>query len=260
MRGLSPLLVLAFTLTLGQPASASTNSDPGMPTIMQSDRGWVDTTNSVDQQTMERLRTQSDRIGQIDGGRKGFQLAGVFFHDIASDPSEYASKLGNQNGIGSSKNNNGIVVMVLLDRPGKDGHKPYVWVTAAGGLQGDLPDSRISDFENQFFVPDRANGHWQEGLVQLVTKLGDFLNDPNSVSDQSESSGFDLGSIPWWGWVLIIVVGIFVVVVIAAAASSGGGSGRGSSWGGGGWSSGGGSSDSGFGSGGSGFDGGGSGT
>jgi uncharacterized membrane protein YgcG len=238
-RRLWPALFFALFLLGALAQSAAAAQDPPIPTIASSDRGWVDTTGKVDSATLSSLRDQSDRISQIDGGSKGFQLAGVFFNDIASAPSQFASNVGNQNKIGSATNNNGVVIIVLLDRKGNDGNKPYIFVTAAGGLQGDLPDSRINNFEQQYFVPDRSSSHWQRGLITLVTKLGDFLSDPKSVQDQSSDSN----TIPLWVILLaLFVIIFFVVIIVVAVRKGGGGSGffgdssgdSGSSWGGGG--------------------------
>jgi uncharacterized membrane protein YgcG len=102
--------------------------DPPIPHITQADRGWVDTTGSVDSKTLESLRQVSDRVTS-----EGFQLAGVFFSDISSDPSQFASDVGNQNGIGSRNKDNGLLIMILLDRAGTDGNKPYIFVAPGRG-------------------------------------------------------------------------------------------------------------------------------
>lgn len=90
-RSLLGLLLFVGVVLTG----CSLSLDPTIPQITKSDRGWVDTTNSVPAATMEALRQQSDRIG-----KEGFQLAGVFFSDTFSDPAQFATTVANKNGIG----------------------------------------------------------------------------------------------------------------------------------------------------------------
>jgi len=160
--------------------------------------------NSVDTNTVESLRMASDRFES-----EGFQLAGAFFSDIASDPSQFASDFGNANGIGSANKDNGLVIIVLLDRAGTDGNKPYIFVAPGRGLGGLLNDAKITKFREAFFNPLRAQGQWQQGLIQLSNKLADYLASPDAKEFSDENlqtitgtsqSGDD------WHWIIIAVL------------------------------------------------------
>lgn len=218
-------------------------SDPPIPTITQDDRGWVDTTGTVSSQTLDTLRNESDKFHQ-----EGFELAGVFFHDIASDPSQFGSDVANQNGIGSASTNNGLTFLVLLDREGNDNHKPYLFVTTGRGLEAALPDSKVQWFMEKYFFPDRADGKWQQGLVQLADKFAQYLAEPSN----QEFADKNLDPTYWWdsmsaGEQLIVIIvtvilAILILIFLAktgliwiffAAASSGSGGNGGSSGGGG---------------------------
>src|SRR5207244_1049656 len=118
---------------------------------------------------------------------EGFQLAGAFFSDIASDPSQFASDFGNTNGIGSSNKDNGLVIIVLLDRKGTDGNKPYIFVAPGSGLEGLLNDAKITRFREAYFNPLRAQDKWQQGLVSLTTKFAQYLAQP-SAKEFSDAS------------------------------------------------------------------------
>lgn len=259
--GLLPVLLLLLT-------AATLAGDPPIATITQADHGWIDPTGRVDANTLEQLRNVSDKVES-----EGFQLAGVFENDIASDPSQYASDVGNQNGIGSANKDNGILILVLLDRSGNDGNTPYIFVATGRGIQGLLPDAKVTEFRDAYFNPLRAQGKWQDGLVQLSTKLAEYLATPNAqeFSDQNLKNLADGGSQSQGdssGWVGFIIFLIMIMIILPLAvfrrhygrSSSSGGSGNSyggsSSWSSSSdsWSS---SSDS-YGGGGS-FDGGGSG-
>ena len=253
------LLALFSVIRSAKPVSAYTlEGDPPIPNITQADRGWVDPTGRVDANTVESLRMASDRIES-----EGFQLAGAFFSDIASDPSQFASDFGNANGIGSANKNNGLVIIVLLDRAGTDGNKPYIFVAPGRGLEGLLNDAKITEFRAAFFNPQRAQGQWQQGLIQLSNKFADYLATPDAKEFSDENlktmagtsqSGNDLLGVIF---VVVFIVGLVIAYIIRHKSSGRGGSGGSS----GGWinwssgsSSGGGSSDGGgsFGGGGSG--------
>lgn len=186
-------------------------ADPAIPHITVSDRGWVDTTETVPAATMEALRKESDRVHA-----GGYQLAGVFFSDIESDPSQFTSDVGNVNGIGSAEKDNGLMILVLLDRKGSDGNKPYIFVAPGRGLEGDLPDSAVTRFREKYFNPLRAQGRWEEGLISLSRELANFMVDlsnpesqsPNPQPTQSTNDGNALM------WVILIFGAIVAAVVI----------------------------------------------
>jgi uncharacterized protein len=254
------LLALFSVIRSAKPVSASTlEGDPPIPNITQADRGWVDPTGHVDASTLESLRMASDRIES-----EGFQLAGAFFSDIASDPSQFASDFGNANGIGSANKNNGLVIIVLLDRAGTDGNKPYIFVAPGRGLEGLLNDAKITKFREAFFNPLRAQGQWQQGLIQLSNKFADYLATPDAkeFSDENlktmagNSNSMSGGDLLWIIIVALIVGGLIgygILREIFGKGGSGGSSGGWTSWSSGS-SSGGGSSGGGgsFGGGGSG--------
>ncbi len=240
------LLLALFSVTLSaKPVSAhSLSGDPPIPNITQADRGWVDPTNTVDGDIMESLRQASDRVES-----EGFQLAGAFFSDIASDPSHFASDFGNANGIGSANKDNGLVIIVLLDRAGTDGNKPYIFVAPSRGLEGLLNDAKITLFREAYFNPLRAQGKWQQGLIQLSNKFADYLATPDAKEFSDENlktmagnsqSGDDLLGIIFK--VIIVVIGVggligYEILRDFRRGGSGGSSGsssHGGSYGGGG--------------------------
>jgi uncharacterized protein len=221
------LLALFSVIRDAKPVSAhSFSGDPPIPHITQADRGWVDPTNTVDADTMESLRQASDRVES-----EGFQLAGTFFSDIASDPSQFASDFGNANGIGSANKDNGLVIIVLLDRAGTDGNKPYIFVAPGRGLEGLLNDAKITRFREAFFNPLRAQGKWQQGLIQLSNKFAAFLASPDAkeFSDENlQTMAGDSQSGDVLGWITfgaLFVVGLIVFFFLRRGVFRGGGSG-----------------------------------
>lgn len=228
------IFLLAFLSgcgTVACPPQGNSLCDPQLPSITSDTGWWVDMTGQVSQSTIQALQQESVSI-QNDG----FQLAGVIVANAASDPSKVASDFGNKNGIGSSEKDNGVVIVVLLDKEGSDGNKPYIFIAPGKGLSG-LTATKLGQVRDNVFVPARANGKWEEGLVATVKAVHALLLNPNMTQYASPTGSSGL---PGWAIVLLVIL-LFIIVVGVAA--------------GGGLNSGGDSSDDGgfFGGGGGGF-------
>jgi uncharacterized protein len=205
---LGVFLLLTLALTACQ-ATIPTGQDPPIPHVTRQDHGWVDPTGRVSASTLEALRQQSDVFET-----EGFQLAGVFFSDVVSDPSKIASDFGNVNGIGSANKDNGLVILVLLDRAGTDGNKPYIFVAPGKGLEGLLNDAKLTRFRDAYFNPLRAEGQWEQGLVRLCSKFAEYLKNPEAqaFSDASLDQTAQSQQIP--PWLIVVAFVAFVVVMV----------------------------------------------
>ncbi len=162
--------------------------------------------------------------------------------------------------------------MVLLDRAGTDGTKPYLQIITGSGTERYFTDTQTADFREQYFNPYRARGQWQDGLVNLTTKIAAFLQsnpDAQQNADKDlanyyqehngasqapgQGSGFDIWSL--LGIVIFIAIILFGFIFSRRSRRSGGPGGPnsypGTYYGGGGYSGGGGSSGGSYGGGGS---------
>lgn len=201
--GLFLVLSLIVCMVVGfLSTNQSQDQDPPIPHITRQDRGWIDPTGRVKASTLEALRHESDIVES-----EGFQMAGVFFSDVVSDPSKIAADFGNENGIGSANKDNGLVILVLLDRQGTDGNKPYIFVATGKGLEGLLNDAKVTRFREAYFNPLRSQGQWEQGLVQLGSKFAEYLKDPEAQAFSDASLGqqaqSQLQPLPWFVWVLL---------------------------------------------------------
>lgn len=241
----SALVGLFLLLTLSLMAceatiSTGTSQDPPIPHITRQDRGWVDPTGRVNASTLEALRQQSDAFEA-----EGFQLAGVFFSDVVSDPSKIAADFGNENGIGSANKDNGLVILVLLDRQGTDGNKPYIFVATGKGLEGLLNDAKVTRFRESYFNPLRGQGQWEQGLIQLCSKFAEYLKNPEAqafsdASLEQTAQSQQQQQAPLWQIIVFVVAfviffGVGLLVIGRHRRFGGPGSGWGSP---GPWSSG----------------------
>jgi uncharacterized protein len=218
------LLIVVLILVACAPSTGGTAfSDPVMPGLT-ADTGWVvDPANGMSPEAeaaLERLATQ------IDGKPEGYQLGVAVFNNAASDSVELATKFGNHNQLGSAENDNGIAVVILLDVQGGDGNKPAVGVAIGSGLEGVLNDSKVGRMLDKTFVPARAEGQWERGLVEFVQAV-------DLVLTGQDGELYSEPPFSWWSFLLPIIIVLLIVLVLYFL--QGGSSGGSSS--GGGWSS-----------------------
>ena len=196
------------------PAGTSTQ-DPPIPHLTQATHGILDTTGTVPQSFIAQLQARSDDVQA-----HGFQMAVVFFNNLASDPHQFATQVFNDNGIGYKDTNNGVLFVLYLQKPGTDGHAPWLSYITGGGISGSLPDSLMDDYAQTTFVPARAQNHWQDGLLAFYDKVSAAERDPNiakewqtqhpqSPSQVNPSSGANDNVNP----VVIVILVCFALVV-----------------------------------------------
>lgn len=176
------LLLLIFSGLLAACAGASNGEDPAgtatrdppIPQLTEATHGIVDTTNTVPQEFLSQLRSRSDDVQA-----HGYQIAVIFFNNLASDPHQFATDVFNKNGIGFKDTNNGVLFVLYLQKPGKDGHAPWLTYITGGGIATVLPDTLMDDYAQTTFVPARAQGRWQDGLLAFYDKVSIAERDPN---------------------------------------------------------------------------------
>lgn len=190
------------------PAGTATQ-DPPIPQLTESTRGIVDTTGTVPQSFLEQLRTRSDEVQA-----HGYQIAVVFFNDLASDPHQFATQVFNTNGIGSKDKNNGVLIALYLQKPGTDGHTPWLTYITGGGISVALPDTLMDDYAQTTFVPARAQGHWQDGLLAFYDKIYAAEQDP-SIAQEWQSQHPQSPSETGPSNTVFQTVGIIILVCLA---------------------------------------------
>lgn len=175
------LLTACSGLQNAQEQAGTASQDPPIPHLTQATHGVMDTTGSVPQSFLEQLRSRSD-----EAQAHGFQIAVVIFNNLASDPHQFATRVFNDNGIGYKDTNNGVLFVLYLQKPGTDGHAPWLTYITGGGISGSLPDTLMDDYAQSAFVPARTQGHWQDGLLAFYDKVYAAEQDP-AIAQQWQS-------------------------------------------------------------------------
>lgn len=115
-------------------------------------------------------------------------------------PSEYATMIGQQWGVGAADTDNGIVILYVKD-VGK------LWVSTGYGVEGILPDSKVGRMLDTYYVPWRDEGNVSEGIVQFSIALADELE---ANRDELIST-----RLPKINWFLIILVIVLVIIIFS---------------------------------------------
>ncbi|HEV2473273.1 MAG TPA: TPM domain-containing protein [Ktedonobacteraceae bacterium] len=207
------VLVLAWALAAcaGQqsPPAGTATQDPPVPQLTQATHGIMDTTGTVPQSLLEQLRTRSDEVQA-----HGYQIAVVFFNNLASDPHQFATQVFNTNGIGSKDKNNGVLLVLYLQKPGTDGHAPWLSYITGGGISTALPDTLMDDYVQATYVPARAQGNWQDGLLAFYDKIYTAEQDP-SIAQQWQSQHPQSPAATGPSNNLVQTIGILILVCLA---------------------------------------------
>jgi uncharacterized protein len=192
------------------------------------------------------------------------QIVIVTIGDIGDyDIADFALALGRQWGVGGKDNNNGIVIVVLID---KERGQRKVNIQVGYGLEGAIPDITAKQIiENDILPNFKANDIYRgldEGTSDLIRAAAGEYKAPAGYSNRRKSKGG--GSVLGAGIIFIIIM-----IVISNINKRGGGGmmsrrgyrrwennvppiwfpGGGGGWGGGGSSGGGGGGFGGFGGG-----------
>jgi uncharacterized protein len=267
---LSGLLAACAGQQTTQNLAGTPTQDPAIPQLTEATHGILDTTGTVSQSFIAQLRSRSDDVQA-----HGYQMAVVFFNDLASDPHQFATNVFNDNGIGFKDTNNGVLFVLYLQKQGKDGKAPWLSYITGGGISGALPDTLMDDYAQTTFVPARAQGQWQDGLLAFYDKVSTAERDPSiaqewqtkhpkpstetspgtSTSNPEPIAIVILVGLAIVGWLVIsafvaarrrenffytafrLLGRLLIVLAILSRSTRGGSSsGRGGSWGGGGGS------------------------
>jgi len=146
------------------------------------------------------------------------QILVVTTADIGDyDISDFALELGRAWGVGNKDFNNGIVLVVLVD---KERNKRKVWIATGYGLEGAIPDITAKQIIENDIVPNfKANDIYRgldEGTSDLMRAAAGEYKPPAGYG--SRKRGKSGGNI----WVAIIIF-IIIMVILSNINRRGGG-------------------------------------
>lgn len=205
---LRSLLIMVCVALLSGPLSAMTVDE--VPNIHLKDaRQYVtDPSNILSTAARDSINLM---LGQLEKG-SGIEVAVVMLPSIGDDDIfDFAHNLFRKWGIGKKKENNGLLVLFVMDQ-----HK--VRFTTGYGLEGTLTDALSKRIQMNEMVPAFKEGKWDEGMVKGVRATvailkgevaADQYGATNANGNDEELTTFDV--------IAISMVFIIIILVIVLA-------------------------------------------
>ena len=205
---LRSLLIMVCVALLSGPLSAMTVDE--VPNVHLKDARQYVTDSSAILSTAARDSINL-MLGQLEEG-SGIEVAVVMLPSIGNDDIfDFAHNLFRKWGIGKKKENNGLLVLFVMDQ-----HK--VRFTTGYGLEGTLTDALSKRIQMNEMVPAFKEGKWDEGMVKGVRATvailkgevaADQYGATNANGNDEELTTFDV--------IAISMVFIIIILVIVLA-------------------------------------------
>ena len=205
---LRSLLIMVCVALLSGPLSAMTVDE--VPNIHLKDARQYVTDPSAILSTAARDSINL-MLGQLEKG-SGIEVAVVMLPSIGNDDIfDFAHNLFRKWGIGKKKENNGLLVLFVMDQ-----HK--VRFTTGYGLEGTLTDALSKRIQMNEMVPAFKEGKWDEGMVKGVRATvailkgevaADQYGATSANGNEEELTTFDV--------IAISMVFIIIILVIVLA-------------------------------------------
>lgn len=144
------------------------------------------------------------------------QIAVVTVSDLEGyEPSEYATRIGLEWGVGSDRFDNGIVILVK-PKTSESGGK--VFIAIGYGLEGAIPDAYAKRIINNEMIPHFMENDYYGGVEAACSTLMKLAS--GEISELRESDEDDIALIAF-----VIAFIVFLVIIIIIAAKTNGGNG-----------------------------------
>lgn len=131
----------------------------------------------------------------------GIETAVVMLPSIGeNDIFDFSTSLFRKWGIGKAKNNNGLLILFVMDQ-----HK--VRFATGYGIEGTMTDAMSKRIQTQYMVPAFKRSDWDKGMVDGVRATAKVLD--GSMEPEATDSDTDTGDI-------LFSIGIIVGVILLA--------------------------------------------
>lgn len=139
----------------------------------------------------------------------GTQIVVVIVKDLCGfEPFAFATKLGEQWGVGQAKQDNGIVFLI---KPKQTTSKGEAFIAVGRGLHGTIPDAISFTIVQNEFIPLAKQQKYFEGITSSVQILSDLSRGKYPASEyapeRKKSKGGILGSIIFF----IVIASVFLL-------------------------------------------------
>ena len=145
------LILFTFNILKAQVYELST-----VPNPKTANNSWVsDPDNFLKGETVQTLNSKISAIEELNGT----EVAVVVLKSIGSkDPADFASDLFNYWGIGKKNTNNGLLILMVMDKRRVEFRTGY-------GLESSLTDGLCVQIQQRYMVPEFKKGDYDRGMI-----------------------------------------------------------------------------------------------
>ncbi len=207
-------LYLLCTLFSTSLLSQTTYTPETVPDPKQGGGGYVsDPANYLQPGEVQQL---NQMIGALEGNSTA-QVAVVILPSIGEEvPKDFATRLFQRWGIGQAGNDNGLLLLVVMDQRRTEFETGY-------GMEAVLPDIICYRILMEELIPQFQDGNYGAGVVAAISRVKTLLENPEVLEEiRAEAEPkyypfFGLKIPPWIYWYLVgaLLFGLAVVVWIA---------------------------------------------
>lgn len=154
----------------------------------------------------------SATVSQIDSiladleNKSTAQVAVVLLTSIGeADIFDFSQNLFLHWGIGQKQNNNGLLILMVLDQRTVRFH-------TGDGIEAILPDATCKDIQREYMIPFFKEGNYDEAMLAGTKAVAAILNNPESRV--SETSAMNSPDIPLYNLTVWLIAAWFIVALI----------------------------------------------
>ena len=150
----------------------------------------------LSQETVSRINVLLDSLEAQNGSEVAVvAVSSIGYEDIKS----FATDLFKSWGIGKSQNNNGLLVLFVLDQR-------KVTFETGYGLEGVLPDAICKRIQTQAMIPEFKNENYDAGMLAGVQRIVSTVkNEPFETKAETPFA---------WNEVLPLAAGVYLILII----------------------------------------------
>lgn len=139
----------------------------------------------------------------------------VIVNDLAGmEPSQFAFTIGEQWGVGSSKFNNGVVILV---KPKTDDSRGQAFIAIGYGLEGIVPDAIAKRIVENEMIPFFKDNDYYGGIDAALNVLFPLLSGEITYSEWEDSDSTVGGIFA----ILVVLFVIFVIIMVLFGGNGG---------------------------------------
>lgn len=148
-------------------------------------------------------------LGSLEATRGVQSLFAVARRIENGDPYEFGMALARKYGIGSKKQNSGLIVVLSTE------DRAY-YILTGNGLEGTLPDAICKRIENQYMVPYLSDGDWDTAMTNCAKAVYAYVAKDEALLPADKADDDEDAAVI----ALILVLGCGIIVLIAVIANA----------------------------------------